>query len=553
MAKPVLFVVDDEPEELGLLEHDLEEKYSDRFHLMGVGSSKTALEDLKRLRLQNQPVALFLVDQRMPEMNGMDFLKQTKQLYPEAKRVLLTSYGDITVAIQAINEAKVDYYLMKPWAPPQDHLYPELDDLLADWLACFRPPFEGVRLIGNRWSPKSYRIRDFLACNLVPYQWLDIEQGTEAKQLLKYLGTESKKLPVVIFSDGTYLIDPTIIQVAEKVHLKIHAESKFYDLIIVGSGPAGLAAAVYGASEGLRTLMIERKAPGGQAGSTSRIENYLGFPAGLTGEDLARRAVLQAEKFGTEILTPREVTGVRVEGQYRCVEMGQAAEISCHALLIATGVSYRQLDVPGIERLKGAGVYYGASTTEAMSCSEEEVYIVGGANSAGQAAIYFSSYARSVTMLVRGNSLSKSMSQYLIDEIEERENITVLLHTRVVAVDGEKRLEAITMENDETREKKTVPTSSLFIFIGAEPHTEWLAGLVERDEKGFILTGPDLMHEGQPPKGWPLKRNPFMLETSVPGIFAAGDVRHGSIKRVASSVGEGAMAVQFIHRYLQEM
>lgn len=553
MVKPAIVIVDDYPQVLNRLESDLEKQYSERFRVVKAESGQQALKQLKEMKLHNEPVALLLADEHMPGMSGTELLKQARSLYPKAKRVLMTTYADTHAAIQAINTAHIDYYLMKPWNPPEERLYPVLNDLLADWVAQYRPPFAGLRVIGHRWSPKIHEIKDFLARNLIPYQWLDVEQSKEATYMLEHLGLDHKKLPVVIFPNGSFLTNPTVLQIAEKLNLRVHAEQPFYDLIIVGSGPAGLAAGVYGASEGLRTLIVEREAPGGQAGTSSRIENYLGFPAGLSGSELARRAVTQAERFGAEIITPQKAVAVTVDGQYRCVKLGDGSELRCHALLLACGVSYRRLNVPGIDALSGAGIYYGASLTEAMSCSNEEVYIVGGANSAGQGAVYFAKYARHVTMLVRANSLSESMSQYLIDQIEDTENIAVKTRTRVVAVQGKSHLESITIRNDDAHEEQTLPATSLFIFIGAEPHTNWLKGVVMRDDKGFILTGPALMHEGQPPEGWPLERDPLFLETSVPGIFAAGDVRHDSVKRVASSVGEGAMAVQFVHHYLSEI
>ncbi len=553
MAKPVILTVDDDPEVLQAVARDLRREYGDRFRVLRAESGAIALEALQQLKLRNEPVALFLVDQRMPQMSGVEFLEQALQIFPDTKRALLTAYADTDAAINAINKTSIDYYLMKPWDPPEERLYPVLDDLLDDWLAQFRPPFEGIRVIGNRWSPHSHETKDFLARNQVPYQWLDIELSEEAQNLVKYANCDKLSLPVVLFPDGSNLLKPTNIQVAAKIGLQTQAEKPFYDLIIVGGGPAGLAAAVYGASEGLHTVMIERQAPGGQAGTSSRIENYLGFPVGLSGGDLARRAVTQARRFGVEILTPQEVKGIRVEDPYRFVTLTDGSEISCHALILALGVSWRRLNVPGMERLTGAGVYYGAAQTEALACQGEEVYIIGGANSAGQGAMYFSRYARHVTMLVRGESLASSMSQYLIDQIAETPNITVQVHSSVVEVKGDTSLEAIAIANTITGETQIVPANSLFIFIGATPHTDWLDGVVERDERGFILTGPDLQHDGHRPKGWTLERDPFLLETNIPGIFAVGDVRHGSIKRVASSVGEGSICVQFVHQYLSKV
>ena len=552
-SKPALLTVDDDPEVLRAVERDLRREYGDRFRVLRADSGATALEALKQLKLRNDPVALFLVDQRMPQMSGVEFLEEAMELFPEAKRVLLTAYADTDAAIRAINSVKTDYYLLKPWDPPEERLYPVLNDLLDDWLSSFRPPFTGIRVVGSRWSPQSHQIKDFLARNQVPYQWMDIEADEEARRLVEYAEPDAAQLPLVLLPDGSRLIQPSSGQIAEKIGLRTRAEKPFYDLVIVGGGPAGLAAAVYGASEGLSTVMIEKEAPGGQAGSSSRIENYLGFPVGLSGGDLARRAVTQARRFGVEIITPQEVMGVRVEDPYRIVELADGSEINCHALMIATGVAWRKLDVPGLEALTGAGVYYGAAQAEALSCSGEDVYIIGGANSAGQAAMYFSKYARKITMLVRGDSLAKSMSQYLIDQISATDNIIVKVHSSVVEAKGETSLEAITIANTITGEKETVPATSLFIFIGALPRTDWLDGVVERDKQGFILSGADLMRDRRRPRGWAVDRDPFLLETSVPGIFVAGDVRYGSVKRVASGVGEGSIAVQFIHQYLSRV
>lgn len=554
MAKPAILSVDDDPEVLQAVARDLRQHYGDRFRIIRADSGASALEALQQLKLRNETVALFLADQRMPHMEGVEFLEHATQIFPEAKRVLLTAYADTDAAIRAINSARLDYYLLKPWDPPEERLYPVLDDLLDDWLASYRPVFEGIRVIGDRWSPQTHSVKDFLARNQIPYQWLDVEAEAEAQQLLDYAeANPATCLPLVLFADGHKISRPTHQQIAEKIGLRTQAEHPFYDLIIVGGGPAGLAAAVYGASEGLSTVMIEREAPGGQAGSSSRIENYLGFPVGLSGADLARRAVTQARRFGVEILSPQEVVGVEVNDPYRIATLSDGSEISCHALLVATGVSYRKLNVPGMDQLQGAGVYYGAAQAEAIACQDEDVYIVGGANSAGQAAMYFSKYARSVTMLVRSDSLTKSMSQYLIDQIEATNNIYVKTYTTVVEAKGTTSLEALTLLNSQTNEKETVPATSIFIFIGAAPRTDWLGDLVERDERGFILSGPDLVRDRQRPKGWMLDRDPFLLETNVPGIFVAGDVRHQSVKRVASGVGEGSISVQFIHRYLAEV
>ena len=556
MPKPVLLTVDDDPEVLRAVERDLRRRYAEHYRVLRADSGATALEALRGLKRRGDSVALLLVDQRMPQMTGVEFLGQAMELFPNAKRVLLTAYADTDAAIGAINDARIHHYLLKPWAPPEEHLYPVLDDLLDDWMGSFRPPFEGVRVLGTRWSPHSYAIRDFLTRNQAPYQWIDVEmagQVAEVRRLVEAAGAESSTLPKVLFPDGTSLADPSLGDLAEKLGLRIRPGVAFYDLAIVGGGPAGLAAAVYGASEGLSTVLIEMEAPGGQAGMSSRIENYLGFPSGLSGGDLARRAVAQARRFGVEILSPQRVTGVSVEGPSRVVKLTAGSDVGCKVLLIATGVAYRKLDVPGAERLQGRGVYYGAAMTEAISCEGEDVYIVGGANSAGQAAMYFSKFARKVAMLVRGSSLSSTMSQYLIDQIKKTPNIQVETRSQVVEVHGDTHLEAISIRGGDNGHATTVPTNLLSIFIGAEPNTDWLSGVVERDERGFILTGADLVRDGKRPAGWQLERNPYWVECSVPGIFAAGDVRHGSVKRVASGVGEGSIAVQFTHQYLSEV
>jgi thioredoxin reductase (NADPH) len=556
MAKPILLSVDDDPDVLRAIERDLRSHYGAEYRVIASDSPEGALDLLKALKLRNDGVALLLADQRMPRMDGIGFLQEARQIFPDAKRALLTAYADTNAAISAINQASLDYFFMKPWDPPSEHLYPQVDDLLDDWRATYHPAFEGIRVLGTRWSPRSYELRDFLARSRVPYQWIDVEGSAndpETKRLLDALGPEATDLPVVLFPDGTKLLKSVPSEVAQKVGLRTRAQTSFYDLAIVGGGPAGLAAAVYGASEGLHTVMVEREAPGGQAGMSSRIENYLGFPSGLSGGDLARRGVVQAQRFGVEILAPQEAVGVRTEGPYRIIKLADGNEISCHALMIASGVQWRRLEAPGIDRLQGAGVYYGGGATEALSCKGEVVYVVGGANSAGQAALNFAKYAERVVILVRGESLASTMSQYLIDQIKETPCIQLWTHASVAEVHGETHLEEISVLCSDTNKLERVPATSMFIFIGALPRTDWLASLVERDDRGFILTGPDLMHGGEHPKGWALERDPFLLETNVPGIFAVGDVRHGSVKRVASGVGEGSVAVQFIHQYLSKV
>ena len=551
MPKPVILAIDDDPDVLKAVERDLRRRYAENYRILGANSGQAGLDLLARLKQRNEAVALFLVDHRMPQMNGIEFLARAIQSHPEPKRVLLTAYADTDAAIKAINEVKLNHYLLKPWDPPEQHLYPVLDDLLERWRESYRAPFEGVRLLGTRWSSSSYELRDFLARNHVPYQWLDAEAAPRdpgIRKLVDSLG--DSRLPVVLLPDGSQLSEPDLSEVAERIGLRTRSDQAFHDLVIVRGGPAGLAAGVYGASEGLRTVIVEREAPGGQAGLSSAIENYLGFPSGLTGADLARRAVIQASRFGAEILAPQEAVALRVDGTYRNVQLRDGNTLTCQALLIASGVQWRKLDIPGLERLQGAGVYYGAGSTEAVSCRDEDVYVVGGANSAGQAAMNFARYARRVIMLVRGTSLAASMSRYLIDEIERTPNIEVRTCSRVVEAHGGERLEGVTVECSADGRRDRLPATAMFIFIGAEPHTEWLNGSIERDDKGFILTGADLLVDGKRPKSWTLDRDPGLLETSVPGVFAVGDVRHGSVKRVASSVGEGSIAIQFVHQYL---
>ena len=557
MAKPILLSVDDDSDVLRAIERDLRSKYGAEYRVIGSDSPEGALDLLHQLKVRNDSVALLLADQRMPRMEGVEFLQQAMGIFPSAKRALLTAYADTSAAISAINHASINYFFLKPWDPPAEHLYPQLDDLLDDWQASFRPTFQGIRLLGTRWSPRAYELRDFLARNHVPYQWIDVEltsNDPETKRLLEALGLEAASLPVVLFPDGTKLLESVPADVAQKVGLRTRAQTSFYDLAIVGGGPAGLAAAVYGASEGLHTMMIEREAPGGQAGMSSRIENYLGFPTGLSGGDLARRAVVQAQRFGVEILSPQEAVA-RTNG--RAVSNRQAGGWERDFVPRADDRDWGAVAAPGSSgdrrscRVREFTMV--AAATEAPSYKGEIVYVIGGANSAGQAAMNFAKYAERVVILVRGESLSSTMSRYLIDQIQQTPNIQLWTHASVAEVHGETHLEEISVLCSDTNKVERVPASAMFVFIGALPRTDWLANVVERDERGFLLTGPDLMRDGQRPKGWSLDRDPFLLETNVPGIFAVGDVRHGSIKRVASGVGEGSVAVQFIHQYLSKV
>ena len=578
MRKPVLLTVDDDTSVLEALVQDLRRHYGSRYRIIRATSGQSGLEVCEELKRRGDAIALLLSDQRMPGMSGVEFLEKSIALAPAAKRVLLTAYADTEAAIRAINAAKIHYYLTKPWDPPEERLYAVLDDLLESWSKDYRPPFEGVRVIGSRWLPAGHQIREFLSRNHVPYQWLDPGQeavpsvanpaaehgagsgngaaaaGTlsvppeahsESARLLAEYHLDPGKLPVVLLANGESLVEPEISQLAEKVGLRTQAERDFYDLAIVGAGPAGLAGAVYGASEGLKTLVIEPAAPGGQAGSSSRIENYLGFPAGLSGEDLARRATIQATRFGAEFLSQRAV-GIRTEGQYHFIQLSGGGEVSCHTVLIATGVDYRRLKTGGLERLTGAGVYYGAALTEAISCKDETVMIVGGANSAGQAAVHFARYSKKVIMAVRADSLEKGMSSYLVDQIKALPNIDVRTRTEVVDACGDTHLEAVRLKTPSGESEEAA--SGLFIFVGGEPKTDWLPPAILRESKGFVLSGPDLHMTDH--FHWTLARPPYLLETSVPGIFVAGDVRFGSVKRVASAVGQGSIAVQFVHQYL---
>lgn len=553
MAKPFILALDDDTNVLRAVERDLRSQYGAEYRIVRSDSAEPALQLLKEFKRRGDPSALFLVDQRMPGMTGVEFLEKAVEFYPDAKRVLLTAYADTDAAIKAINDVQLDHYLLKPWDPPQEKLFPVLTDLLEDWLAGYRPPFEGIRVVGNQWAPASHQVKDFLTRNNIPYLWLDPEMNPEAKKILEASGEEKLELPCLFFEDGSVLQKPENREIAERVGLQTTADMPFYDLAIVGAGPAGLAAAVYGASEGLRTIVVEREAPGGQAGMSSRIENYLGFPRGVSGADLARRAVSQARRFGVEILTAQDVVGLAADGPLRTLKLGDGSELCCKSMLIATGVSYRKLKAKGIEGLTGAGIYYGAAMSEGESVRDKGVYIIGGANSAGQAAMYFSRFAQRVTMLVRGESLSNSMSQYLIDQIEGTDNIEVLTKTQIEEAVGSARLEELVLACNGGETKKTVPAAALFIFIGARPHTDWLQDVVARDPHGFIFSGPDILTHSSGGSQGQMIRIPFMLETSIPGVFVAGDVRHGSVKRVASAVGEGSMAVMFIHKYLSSV
>ena len=547
---PAILAVDDDARVLRAVSEDLRTRYADRYRILPADSGESALETVRELKRRGSPVALVLTDQRMPGLTGVDLLGECRELYPDVKAVLLTAYADTDVAITAINKVRADYYILKPWDPPEVNLYPILDELLYDWRASYYPPFEGVRVVGHRWSADSHRIRDYLARNQVPYHWLDVELSAEAKRLLAASDTEPR-LPLAVLADGRQLECPTTAELADALGLTTRPETPYFELLIIGGGPGGLAAAVYGASEGLHTGLVERDSPGGQAGQSSRIENYLGFPSGLSGADLARRALAQARRFGTTIMSPVEVVRLEIADPYRVVHLGDGSTLSCNALIIATGVSYRRLDAPGIDALTGAGVYYGAAMTEGMSREGEDVLVVGGANSAGQAAVFFAAHAHNVTMLVRAGSLRAAMSSYLVDQIEATPNIAVRNRTEVVEVKGHEHLERVTVRDLDTGVTDELSATAMFIFIGAEPHTDWLEGVVARDERGFVLTGSDVSQRRVHTQSG-AERDRYMLETSVPGVFAVGDVRSRSVKRVASAVGEGSIAVQFVHQYLAE-
>ncbi len=550
MGRAAVFTVDDDPAVSRAIARDLRRRYGEEYQIVRASSGDEALDALRELKLRGGRVAVILADYRMPQMSGIDFLEQAMDLFPHARRALLTAYADTDAAIQAINLVDVDHYLLKPWDPPEEKLYPVVDALLETWLAVGERDVEDVKVVGHRWSAPSYEVRDFLAANLVPYRWYAADEP-EGRRLLDAAAQGPEAIPLVVLPDGQALAAPSTAEVAAAVGLSTAPGLEFYDLIIIGGGPAGLGAAVYGASEGLRTVLVERRATGGQAGQSSRIENYLGFPDGVSGAQLTDRARRQAGKFGAELLTTREVVSVQARGSARVVRFGDGGEISGHTVILATGVSYRPLVAPGIDELTGRGVYYGSAATEAPSCAGSDVYIVGGANSAGQAAVFFARHARSVHVVVRGDSLERSMSYYLIQQLGGIENVVVHTGTEVVEARGGEHLEEVTLHDSKGGTRTTVPAGQLFVFIGAEPRTDWLEATVARDPKGFIYTGPDLLTDGQRPRGWDRDRDPFYLESSIPGIFAAGDVRANSVKRVASAVGEGAMAVTLVHRYLE--
>lgn len=551
MPKPVIFTIDDDASVLNSVERDLRAHYGQQYRILPIDSGKTALDYIKKLQQRNETVALFLVDQRMPEISGVEFLEEAIQAYPQAKRVLLTAYADTQAAIDSINEVGLDYYLMKPWHPPEERLYPILDELLEDWKIHIRLPYEGIRVAGTLWSLPSHQVKDFLTRHQIPYQWLDIEKDSSARQLVEGISSGKTKLPVVFFPDGKTLLQPNLKELAERVGLQTRAALPFYDIVVVGSGPAGLASAVYAGSEGYRCVVIEKAAPGGQAGSSPKIENYLGFPTGISGDDLTRRAVSQAKRFGVEILSAQEAKRVSVKDAYRIVQLSDGMEVSCHALLIATGASFHMLKMPGAAELTGAGIYYGAAYTEAMNYKDQDVFVAGGANSAAQGAIYLSQFARKVRVLIRGPQ--PTASKYLIDALEQNPKIELLRNTDLVEVKGKHTLEQIIVKNTRTDEMQTFEASALFVFIGVRPQSQLVADLVKRSDKAYIYTGPDLIVDKKPPQGWTLERDPFLLETSIPGIFAAGDVRFGTNHRVASAVGEGAIAFALMKEYLKSL
>ena len=553
MKLPFIIIVDDDTQVLRAIQRDIRNKYRDEYRIAATESAKEALELLGELKLKNEAVALIISDQRMPEMEGVEFLEHANKIFESCKKVLLTAYSDIDAAIKAINNVKLDYYLLKPWNPPEEKLYPVLNDLLDEWHALYKPDHEGIRVIGFQWSPKSHKLKEFLAGNLVPFQWLDAESNEESEKYITSSGISKSDLPLVVLKDGSFLADPSLPALASRVGLRQKAAEKMYDVIIIGAGPAGLAASVYGSSEGLKTLLVEKQNPGGQASSSSRIDNYLGFPAGLSGAELTRRAITQTLRLGTEILTPQEVKAIRLQDGYKIIELIDGSHINTKSIVVATGVAYAKLQVPGIENFTGAGVYYGSAAVEASACRGEVIYIVGGGNSACQAAMYMCNFANEVNILIRKEALKQTAANYLVEQINKTSNIHVHGNTEVTAVSGENVLQTITLINTATGEERTVPAKALFIYIGARPGTDWLGDFLLRDEKGFIITGNELMKEKSFHSHWKLEREPYMSEASIPGVFASGDVRFGALAGISSAVGEGAMAIRFVRKYLQEM
>jgi len=553
MERPIIFSIDDDPQVLRAISRDLKTMYGKEYKIMSTTSANEALESLTDLKNSSDMVAMFVCDQRMPEMEGVEFLEKAIKIFPKAKRILLTAYSDTEAAIKAINDVQLDYYLMKPWDPPEEKLYPVINDLLDDWQNDYIPEFKGIKLVGYQFSPQSHTIKDYLASNLIPYRWFDIEKNPEAKQKMELNKIGLDQLPLIVYEDGSILCQPTIRTIAEKIGKNPQITNEIYDVVIIGAGPAGLAAAVYGASEGLKTLLIERKAPGGQAGSSSRIENYLGFPAGLSGADLTRRAISQAMRLGSEFLSPQAVSDIKQKDGYKTIVLDDGPEIISRTVVITTGVDYRKLEVKGIENFTGAGVYYGAAMTEASACKDKEVYVIGGGNSAGQGAVYLSKFAKNVYIIIRRDSLSYTMSAYLIQQIANIPNIHVLTDTEITEAVGSNCLEKLTLINVKTKETVTKEAVALYVFIGAKPYTDWIKLDILKDAKGFIETGRDLRQYDNFGKIWKMERDPFLLETSCSGIFAAGDVRSGAMNRVASAVGEGSMAISFVHKYLAEV
>ena len=552
MKLPFIIIVDDDLQVLRAIQRDIRNKYRDDYRIAATESALEAIELIKELKLKNEAVALFISDQRMPEMEGIVFLEKAKEVFPDARRVLLTAYSDIEAAIIAINNLKLDYYLLKPWNPPEEKLFPVVQDLLDEWHASYKPDHEGTRIIGFQWSPKSHRLKEFLSGNLVPFMWMDVENSDEAEKYLTSTNVSKSDLPLVVLKDGSFLSDPSLPDLATRVGLQQKALEKMYDVVIIGAGPSGLAASVYGSCEGLKTLLIEKSNPGGQASSSSRIENYLGFPSGLSGAELTRRAITQTLRFGTEILTPQEVENITSKDGYKIVKMADGSEIHSKCIVIAAGVAYTKLQIPGIENFTGAGVYYGSASIEAHACRNEVVYIVGGGNAACQAAMHICNFAKEVNILIRRDALKQTAANYLVENISKTSNIYIHPHTEIISVSGNTMLENITLKNCSDGEEKTVPAKALFIYIGAKPGTAWLKNQVLKDEAGFIITGSELMKQKSFHTFWKLNREPYMTETSVPGIFAAGDVRYGALAGISSAVGEGAMAIRFVRKYLQE-